>query len=136
MHLGRSLLSEELCSDFTREFRKLDRQIWDKNHASLSGGVQANDGGHGIRNTVEGFVANCRRRKIYEDEMRKEQGLGSSEPVIIPHGGVPKDISVSLDDLLGSPGEFGEDADAARNGDDYFDTYFDANDQDSFSDEG
>lgn len=134
---GRSLLSEELCGDFTREFQKFDRQVWDRNHPSLTGGVQTNDDGeHDFRNTMQGFVVNCRRRAIYEEELRKEQGLRSDDPVVVPSPGVPRDISVSIDDLLGEKESGGNTGDADGDGDDYFDTYFDGRDdeeQDSFS---
>ncbi|KAL7534619.1 hypothetical protein ACHAWF_004889 [Thalassiosira exigua] len=133
---GRSLLSEELCEDFAREFRKFDREIWDKNHQSLSGGGETiEDGEHDFRNTMQGFVANCKRRAIYEGEIRKERGLGDSEPVVVPSPGVPRDISVSLDDLLGN-GEFGGNDDSGEgDGEHFYDTYFDSDDdnQDSFT---
>eukprot|EP00579_Thalassiosira_antarctica_P019782 CAMPEP_0201953164 /NCGR_PEP_ID=MMETSP0904-20121228/1635_1 /ASSEMBLY_ACC=CAM_ASM_000553 /TAXON_ID=420261 /ORGANISM="Thalassiosira antarctica, Strain CCMP982" /LENGTH=303 /DNA_ID=CAMNT_0048496981 /DNA_START=27 /DNA_END=938 /DNA_ORIENTATION=- len=130
---GRSLLSEALCEDFTREFQKFDRQTWYKNHPSLSdGGYSDDDGDTDFRYTIQGFVANCRRRAIYEEEMRKERGLTNSEPVVIPSPGVPRDISVSLDDLIDEK-EFGGESDNPRSdsmgsGDDYFDTYFDTGD--------
>lgn len=127
------MISEELCDDFAHEFRKLDRQIWDKNHPSLSGGEYANygDGGADFRNTIQGFVANCRRRAIYEEELRKERGLSdeTAGPVIIPPHGVPRDIPVSLDDLLGAEGEEVGAVEGSVD-DGYFDTYFDNMDGD------
>lgn len=133
---GRSLLSEELCADFTREFQRFDRQTWDANHPSLSGGsgrvlVNSNDGESNFRDTIEGFVANCRRREIYEDELRSGQGMGDTEPVVVPSGGVPRNISVTLDELYeGSkdPGDGDEEQQDSQ--DDYFDTYFDVGDDD------
>eukprot|EP00571_Detonula_confervacea_P017461 CAMPEP_0172303498 /NCGR_PEP_ID=MMETSP1058-20130122/5027_1 /TAXON_ID=83371 /ORGANISM="Detonula confervacea, Strain CCMP 353" /LENGTH=302 /DNA_ID=CAMNT_0013014335 /DNA_START=20 /DNA_END=928 /DNA_ORIENTATION=- len=125
---GRSLLSEELCGDFTKEFQKFDSQIWNKNHPSLSGGGHTTDDGQSdFRNTIQGFVANCRRRAICEEELRTERGLRGSDVVAIPSPGVPRDISVSLDDLLGKE-EFGTDSERDDDGDEYFDTYFDMDD--------
>ena len=124
-------MSEELCEPFSKEFQKFDPQIFDKQHPSLTGGghLAIDDGLHDFRNTLQGFVANCRRREIYEEELRREQGLRNSEPVVVPSGGVPRDISVTLDDLLGDR-QFGEGSDDMRpdDGDDYFDTYFDMDD--------
>lgn len=124
---GRSLLSEELCGPFTREFQKFDSQVWDKNHPSLTGGNHTTDvGDSDFRNTIQGFVANCRRRAIFEEELRKERGLRGSDIVVVPSSGVPRDISVSLDDLLGE--KESETEGARDDGDDYFDTYFDMGD--------
>ncbi|KAL3778642.1 hypothetical protein ACHAW5_007532 [Stephanodiscus triporus] len=123
---GRSLLSEELCGDFAKEFKKFDRRTWDANHPSLTSGVRnVNvDDGRDFRNTILGFVANCRRRGLYEREMRITQGLGDDAIVAIPPPGVPSDIAVSLDDLF----EEEERDEVGMNGDDYFDTPFNMGD--------
>lgn len=119
---GRSLLSEELCVDFTTEFKKIDSQVWDKNHPSVSGGSRRNgDGGSDLRDTIQGFVANCRRRAIFEEELRKDHGLRSNDVVVLPSP-VPRDISVSLQALLGE--EEIEADNEGVDGDDYFGTYF------------
>lgn len=118
---GRSLLSEELCHDFTVEFQKYSRDTWDANHPALTGGVRSDNKRSEFTSLIQGFVANCRRRSIYEQELRAEQGLREDEPVVVPAPGVPKDISVSLDDLMGDKIEG-----SGSNGDDefYFDKYF------------
>ena len=125
---GRSLLSEQLCHDFTQEFRKYDRQIWNSKHPSLTRGGDVSGGG-AFRDLIQGFVANCKRRDIYEKELRSEQGLRDEDPVIIPTPGVPRDISVTLDDLF-STNESGGNTDEANSGDEFFETYFDNNDGD------
>ncbi|KAL3827054.1 hypothetical protein ACHAXA_007561 [Cyclostephanos tholiformis] len=128
---GRSLLSEELCGDFAREFKKFDRRIWDENHPYLtSGGMPDNasnkDDKNEFRNAIQGFVANCRRRDIYEREIRIERGcLSDDVHVSIPPPGVPSDIAVNLDDLLEEEEEYNG---VGVNGDDYFDTPFDMGD--------
>jgi len=135
---GRSLLSEELCEDFTRELRKFDRKTWDPNHPSFTGSSTMHSTDEetttDFRSTIQGFVINCRRRAIYEDEIRKEQGLRSGGVVVIPSGGVSRDIPVSLGDLLedgrgGENNNNGDDDDGSSMmmGDDYFDSYFDNN---------
>ena len=122
---GRSLLSEELCRDFTAEFQKYDRRTWDENHPSLSGGKHgASDEKSEFVGLVEGFVANCRRRAIYEEEIRKEQGLTEDDPVVIPPPGVPRDIPVSLDDLLQEKSA-AENSDGIEEEDDFFERFFD-----------
>jgi hypothetical protein len=131
---GRSLLSEQLCRDFTQEFQKYDRQIWNSKHPSLTGGDVSGGGDGGeFRELIQSFVANCKRREIYEKEIRTEQGLGPTDPVIIPTPGVPRDISVTLDDLLSSK-ESGDNANYTDSGDEFFDTYFDSADDEGESD--
>ena len=125
---GRSLLSEELCEDFAKEFKKFNRRTWDENHPSLSSGGMPNDSnnddGRHFRNTIQGFVANCRRRRLYEKEIRTERGLSDDFFVAIPPPGVPSDIAVILDDLLEEK-EYNE---VGMNRDDYFDTPFNMGD--------
>ena len=79
---------------------------------------------------MQGFIANCRRRAIYEDELIKERGLTSNEPPVIPSSGVPREIPVTLDGLIGEQ-EFGDGGndDDMHDGDDYFDRYFDMDDE-------
>ncbi len=144
---GRSLLSEELCDEFTKEFRKFDRQVWDEknNHNRRVGEKEGGGGGTvDFRSTIQTFVTNCRRRHLYEEELRKEGGGGdggggmmsdyhgdtiqTDEPVIIPPPGVPFDIFVSLDDILGEEDQGDNLLD--KNGMDDFDTYFNNNDDD------
>ena len=98
---GRSLISEELCQDFSLEFKKYGRDTWDTNHPALSNGGRNGSRKSEFSSLVEGFVANCKRRSIYEQELRSERGLRDDEPVVIPAPGVPKDIFVTLDDLMG-----------------------------------
>ena len=82
------------------------------------------DGGRDFRNTIQGFVANCRRRRLYEREIQIERGLSNENFVAIPPPGVPSDIAVSLDDLLEEE-KYNE---VGMNGDDYFDTPFNMGD--------
>ena len=118
------MLSEELCEDFTNEFKKFDRTIWDVNHPSLSSGsMPDSNGGKEFRNTIQGFVANCRRRRLYQAELRTERRFGYDGYVPIPPPGVPSDIAVSLEDLMDNE----EDNQLEMNGDDFFDTPFNIN---------
>lgn len=124
---GRSLLSEELCEDFTREFRKCDRRAWDTDHPALGGYPRdGDDGGNtDFQGTILGFVANCRRRAIYENEVRRESGAGRADgPVVVLSPGVPRDIEVGFDDLLEEDKSGGEEANVGMAEGDYFDTYF------------
>jgi hypothetical protein len=120
---GRSLLSEELCAEFSQEFQKYSLDTWDANHPALNnGGSHDSTKKSEFSSLVEGFVANCKRRSIYEKELRGEQGLRDDEPVVIPSGGVPRDITVTLDDLMEDKIE-GVNEDS-RDEEFYFDKYF------------
>ena len=61
--------------------------------------------------------------------MRNERGMRDDEPVVVPSPGVSRDISINIDDLLGS-GETDENSTE----DDYFDEYFDMGDMGGDSD--
>jgi len=124
---GRSLLSEQLCHDFTKEFKSYGKQFWNGRHHAMTTDNSDNGGGEGgeFRELIQGFVANCRRREIYEKDIRQEQGLGANDEVIVSSPGVPQDILVTLDDLFSTKDlTHNEDGDDA-NGDDFFDTYLD-----------
>lgn len=94
------------------------------NHPSLSSGGMPNNidntnGGKEFRNTIQGFVSNCKRRHMYEAELRTERRFGDDYYVPIPPPGVPSEIAVSLEDLLDNE----EDNQLEmKNGDDFFDT--------------
>lgn len=98
---GRSLVSEQLCQDFSLEFQKYSRDSWDENHPALRHGGIDRSRKSDVTSLLEGFVANCKKRSIYEQKLRVEWGLRDDEPVVIPAPGVPKDILVTLDDLMG-----------------------------------
>jgi hypothetical protein len=96
------------------------------NHPSLSTGGMPNmnntNGGKEFRNTIQGFVANCKRRRLLETELRTERRFGDDDDYVpIPPPGVPTDIAVSLEDLLDND----EDNQLEMKiGDDFFDTPF------------
>ncbi len=97
---GFSLVSEGFCKDFTKEFQQYDRKVWNSKHPSLTGGdVSIGQNDYRYRDMIQGFVVNCKRREIYEKKVREEQGL-KKRYIVIPSPGVPRDIPVTLDDLL------------------------------------
>lgn len=85
---GRSLVSDDLCGDFVREFRKHPEELW--RHGKM-------------RETepnivaIHEFVLNCGRRRAWEKKRREERGMAPSDPVIVPEPGVPNDIEPNLD---------------------------------------
>mmetsp|Transcript_31539 Transcript_31539/g.64990 ORF Transcript_31539/g.64990 Transcript_31539/m.64990 type:complete len:315 (+) Transcript_31539:184-1128(+) len=125
---GRSLLSEELCRDFSAEFKKYNRRTWDPNHQALSGGSGSGSNESNFKDMIEGFVVNCKRRSIYEEDLRNEQGLSKNDAVVVPSPGVPRDISVTFDDLFDNKSQESEFDDDDV---DFFDKYFDSNEEEN-----
>ena len=125
-------MSEELCEDFTKEFQKFGRQTWDSKHSAFQTGTHSNrDEYTAFRQTIQGFVVNCKRREIYQEELRKERGATNYDPVSIPPPGVPKDISLTLDELLGdNDGVDGMNDSHMESGKQFFDEYFGTDEED------
>jgi len=87
---GRSVLSEELCPDFTAVYKDIrDKHKYDWNNPKRS-----ND----AINTIQNFVKNCEKRKACEKSLRMQQGLTSNIPVAIPSPGVPASTPITEDE--------------------------------------
>jgi len=86
---GRSMVSDELCDDFTSLYRSVPQKTWEKY-----------DGKSLQLDTISNFVKNCIKRKVIETQMleqRHEFGhLDSSTHVEIPSPGVPADTQVEI----------------------------------------
>jgi hypothetical protein len=84
---GTSMLSDTFCSDFIEQYKRRDPHNWkmqdDKDEDFIQG--------------ILGFIQNCQRRGIYEDQLRAEQGLPKDAPVEIPPPGVPHNIVIEND---------------------------------------
>ena len=73
---GRSLVADELCVDFTREYQIWPRSMWDNSKMT--------EETHPSLGAIQSFVENCKRRREVEAKIRSENGLGDEEPVLIP----------------------------------------------------
>ena len=81
---GRSLVSEELCTDFIKEYRKISPQMWTSKEANGSSSMQA----------IKSFVNNCQKRETLVDYRNKELKLLNREDAeIIPSPGVLEHLS-------------------------------------------
>jgi len=100
---GRSLVSDDLCGDFTKEYKKRPQSFWDG-----WDGVNAEE--QPSLNAIRAFVLNCKKREAHEKILRNEQGFGPDDPVAIPKPGVP-----STAQPLGI--EDGQDRDDSHGGD-------------------
>lgn len=90
---GRSLISDELCTDFMKNYATIPQDTWRK-HRGTSDALTA----------IEAFVVNCHRRQMLEQTLRHERGLqpgGSAQDYhpTIPSPGVPRDLDVVLADI-------------------------------------
>mmetsp|Transcript_3591 Transcript_3591/g.5436 ORF Transcript_3591/g.5436 Transcript_3591/m.5436 type:complete len:394 (+) Transcript_3591:85-1266(+) len=79
---GKSLLSQELCVDFRKEYSRYEPQVWERQKDDL------------LMNAIRDVVVNCRKRDLYERQIREESGMGAEEEVLIPSPGVPIDLDV------------------------------------------
>jgi len=104
---GRSIVCEELCGDFIREYRSIPPEFWAKADGKSP---------FKICTAIEKFAYNCKRRQIYEQQLKDEGAVGSqirfdglqgevrqshdddTEHIPIPSPGVPPNIPVSFDD--------------------------------------
>lgn len=129
---GRSLLSEELCPDFAKEFQTYPRETWEENDPSYGReSIELAPGGKPkLASFIQSFVANCKRRAIYEEEMRSERGISENDPVNVPHPGVPRDFEISLDELLSGGGAENDRQQSLDSDDEFFEERFETNDFD------
>ena len=79
---GRSLVSEELCSDFIREYYRLPKQLWSSE----------NDAEIRSLNAIGDFVENCQKRNRLVLH-RQNDGLELEEARKIPDPGVLQNLS-------------------------------------------
>uniref|UniRef100_A0A7S2H4W5 Uncharacterized protein n=1 Tax=Helicotheca tamesis TaxID=374047 RepID=A0A7S2H4W5_9STRA len=89
---GTSPISNVLCDDFVdmqrqlAEESKIAQQFWKENKDD------------DVMTSINVFVQNCKRRRIYEDRLRHEGLLNAGDEVILPAEGVPDDVMIEDDD--------------------------------------
>ena len=89
---GRSLVCDELCGDFIRQYGAIPQATWAKHR-------EAPDAVMGLR-FLEKFVVNCVKRDMHERSLKEERGVfNDAEHIPIPSGGVPRDYEVVLADI-------------------------------------
>ncbi len=84
---GRSLISDELCSDFIQVYRQTPKHVFEANNDIMM-------------KSIRNFVLNCAKRQTYERELQ-QWGMTSNSNnnhISIPSPGVPHDISVNFDE--------------------------------------
>lgn len=80
---GRSIIAEELCSDYIRAYQMAESKGFD---------WKAPHNEYPSIDAITTFVLNCKKRAVYEKRLRRETGKPANEPLSIPSPGVPDDI--------------------------------------------
>jgi hypothetical protein len=74
---GRSVFSDELCSDVVKAYHRFD--------------IGKEPVENPVLKNIESMVHNCQRRQAFEERLRNDRGLHPGVPVSIPPPGVPAD---------------------------------------------
>lgn len=90
---GRSSVAESVCPEWVDFVHKeVPKAFW----KNLDDGDDCRLRDPQRWRAVRDFADNCIKRKVYEDDYRRRNGVDPTAPVSIPKGGVPKDILLSL----------------------------------------
>jgi hypothetical protein len=104
---GRSVMSDELCTSYIRAYQLSQQKgfDWPKHtrttHTSTKNPnnniVAEGTAPSAFLRHLEIFVKNCQQRQQYEHELRRDQGLASDQPVVVPSPGVPVNADTSFE---------------------------------------
>jgi hypothetical protein len=92
---GRSIVSDTICNEWQDIIRhKIAPEFWENlnERSQFEGGEQCKLKNPEFFKGVLEFNQACRKRKSFEDIIRKREGKKPDEPVIIPSPGVPNNI--------------------------------------------
>lgn len=92
---GRSLIADEFCTEFMTAYKEIPRETWSKYR-----------GTNEVTDAIEKFVLNCKRREVFEAQLKAERGLkpgGTGDHLSLPTPGVPRISDVGVDDISGRP---------------------------------
>ena len=81
---GKSLISDELCSDFINVYRSIPKETW-KQYEANDGEKQ--QGINMVLQTISSFVRNCHRRKMVEKDCFSEMNGDASSSVLTDDDG-------------------------------------------------
>ncbi|KAL3784193.1 hypothetical protein HJC23_001392 [Cyclotella cryptica] len=98
---GRSIIADKVCSEWVDLVHKeIPSEFWqtlDSKECRLQDEARWR--------SVRDFADNCVKRKAFEDAYRKKHGMKETELVMVPDGGVPKDILLTLHLEKGRPAQ-------------------------------
>jgi hypothetical protein len=91
---GRSIVADTICNEWQDIIRyKIAPEFWENlNSTQSEEGEQIKLKNPEFFKGVLEFNQACRKRKAFEDMIRKREGKKSDEPIIIPSPGVPNNI--------------------------------------------
>jgi hypothetical protein len=75
---GRSLVAQEFCKDFIKEYQSIPSDIWNSRQAMENDAMQQ----------IKKFVDNCEKRQRLMDIRLKQQALDPIDAEYIPSSGV------------------------------------------------
>ena len=91
-HIYTSVISDRVCTEWVdlvhRQIPTLFWQNLDASPCILQDEARWR--------SVREFADNCVKRRAFEDEIRKSRGMKGEEDVVVPEGGVPKDILMRI----------------------------------------
>jgi hypothetical protein len=91
---GKSLVSDTICDEFSDLIDyKIPPYFWKNLDKSDAGGPSQKMSNEDFFRGVLQFQESCKKRKAFEQIIRRRDGLSDSEPVSIPPPGVSKELS-------------------------------------------
>ena len=79
---GRSSFSDDLCTDFIRQYHQVPRDFW-TSRVDEKGGRVIDE--HGSLRMLQQIALNCEKRQFVENYMKKEKGDSTNDPIYIPY---------------------------------------------------
>jgi hypothetical protein len=90
---GRSIVSDKTCPDMINlVHREIPRAFWE----NLNGKEESRLQDPQQWQAICAFAENCIKRNAFEESYRKQRGLSSQTAVVIPEGGVPSNILLTI----------------------------------------
>lgn len=90
---GRSLVSDKACPDIINlVHREIPRAFWENLNGTGDSRLHDPQQWQAIR----AFADNCIIRNAFEESYRKQRGLSSQTAVVVPEGGVPSNILLTI----------------------------------------
>ena len=90
---GRSIVSDKVCPDMINlVHREIPRAFWE----NLNGNDESRSQDPQQWQAIRAFADNCIKRNAFEESYRKQRGLSSQTAVVVPEGGVPSNILLTM----------------------------------------
>ena len=96
---GRSRVATELCPELDQAIKDVRADV------SVDNNILDEPRSEYLQALMQ-FHYNCQRRAAYEKQLRIEKGVGESYSIAIPPPGVPRDMSLTMDNENENPDDF------------------------------